>query len=596
MCGIVGYVGNEQARDILLAALKRLEYRGYDSAGIAVVGKTVQVHKSVGNISAMEQGLPELKGTRGIAHTRWATHGAPSTKNAHPFVDCKGNIALAHNGILENYEEIKRELVTKGHTFTSETDTEVLVHLIESHYDGNLEKAVRSALKKIRGSFAIVVVDKDENKIVGARKESPMVIGLGQKANYIASDVPALLKFTNRVIYLDDGELVVIEPNSVKVTNFDGKPIKKEEHRIEWTLEDAEKGGYAHFMLKEIHEQPKAILDTLIGRIPDMNLGLENLSRDISKVALIACGTAYHAAMVGKYLIERLANLPSSAHIASEFRFSPSVDPGTLAIVISQSGETLDSLMALREAKRLGCRTLAVCNVTGSTLTREADFTFMTRAGPEIGVAASKTFSTQLLALLLIATQLGRERGRLDPEEIRHLITEMRQLPRQVQSVLDNSGAIKLTAEWISSAKDVFFIGRNLNYPIALEGALKLKEISYIHAEGYPAGELKHGPIALFTKETPVIACAVRDVTYEKILGNIRESSARGTPVIAIGFEGDSDLQRYADLVLQIPKVHEIFAPVLISVVFQLLAYYVALSKGCPIDMPRNLAKSVTVE
>ena len=596
MCGIVGYVGNEQARDILLAALKRLEYRGYDSAGIAVVGKIVQVHKSVGNISVMEQGLPELKGTRGIAHTRWATHGAPSTKNAHPFVDCTGNIALAHNGIIENYEDIRRELVTKGHTFTSETDTEVLVHLIESLYDGNLEKAVRAALKKVRGSYALVVVDKDENKIVGARKESPMVVGVGQKANYIASDVPALLQYTNRVIYLDDGELVVIEPNSVKVMNFDGKPIKKEEHRIEWTIEAAEKGGYAHFMLKEIHEQPKAILDTLIGRIPDMNLGLENLSRDISKVALIACGTAYHAAMVGKYLIERLANLPSSAHIASEFRFSPSVDPGTLAIVISQSGETLDSLMALREAKRLGCRTLAVCNVTGSTLTREADFTFMTRAGPEIGVAASKTFSTQLVALLLIATQLGRERGRLDPEEIRHLITEMRQLPRQVQSVLDNSGAIKLTAEWISSAKDVFFIGRNLNYPIALEGALKLKEISYIHAEGYPAGELKHGPIALFTKETPVIACAVRDVTYDKILGNIRESSARGTPVIAIGFEGDSDLQRYADLVLQIPKVHEIFAPILISVVFQLLAYYVALSRGCPIDMPRNLAKSVTVE
>jgi glucosamine--fructose-6-phosphate aminotransferase (isomerizing) len=596
MCGIVGYVGNEQARDILIAALKRLEYRGYDSAGIAVVGKTVQLHKSVGNISKLEEGLPELKGTRGIAHTRWATHGAPNTKNAHPFLDCKGNIALAHNGIIENYEEIKRELVAKGHTFTSETDTEVLVHLIESLYDGNLEKAVRAAIKRVRGSYAIVVVCKDENKIVGVRNESPMVVGVGEKANFLASDVPALLKYTNRVIYLDDGELVVLEPGSVRVTKLDGKPVKKEEHRIEWTIEDAEKGGYAHFMLKEIYEQPKALLDTLIGRIPDLNLGLENVSKDITKVALIACGTAYHAAMVGKYMIERLANLPSSAHIASEFRFSPSVDPGTLAIVISQSGETLDSIMAMREAKRLGCRTVAVCNVTGSTLTREADFTFMTRAGPEIGVAASKTFTTQLVAVLLIATYLGRERRVLDPEEVRHLITEMRQLPRQVQSILDNSGAIKLTAEWISSARDVFFIGRNLNYPIALEGALKLKEISYIHAEGYPAGELKHGPIALFTKETPVIACAVRDKTYDKILGNIRESSARGTPVIAVGFEGDSDLQRYADLVLQIPKVHEIFAPILISVVFQLMAYYVALAKGCPIDMPRNLAKSVTVE
>jgi glucosamine--fructose-6-phosphate aminotransferase (isomerizing) len=596
MCGIVGYVGNEQARDILISALKRLEYRGYDSAGIAVVGKTVQLHKAVGNISKLEEALPELKGTRGIAHTRWATHGAPSTKNAHPFLDCKGNIALAHNGIIENYEELKRELIAKGHTFTSETDTETLVHLIESLYDGNLEKAVRAALKKVRGAFAIVVVHKDENKIVGVRTVSPMVVGLGEKANYIASDVPALLKYTNRIIYLDDGEIVVIEPNSVKVTNFDGKTIKKEEHRIEWTIEEAEKGGYAHFMLKEIHEQPKAILDTLIGRIPDLNLGLENIWQDITKVALIACGTAYHAAMVGKYMIERLAKLPSSAHIASEFRFSPSVDPGTLAIIISQSGETLDSIMALREAKRLGCRTVAVCNVTGSTLTREADYTFMTRAGPEIGVAASKTFTTQLVAMLLIATYLGRVRGVLDPEEIRHLITEMRQLPRQVQSVLDNSGAIKLTSEWISNARDVFFIGRNLNYPIALEGALKLKEISYIHAEGYPAGELKHGPIALFTKETPVIACAVRDVAYDKMLGNIRESSARGTPVIAIGFEGDSDLQRYADLVLQIPKVHEIFAPILISVVFQLMAYYVALARGCPIDMPRNLAKSVTVE
>jgi len=596
MCGIVGYVGNEQARDILISALKRLEYRGYDSAGIAVVGKALQVHKSVGNIAKLIENIPELKGTRGIAHTRWATHGAPSTKNAHPFLDCKGNIALAHNGIIENYEELKRELVAKGHNFTSDTDTEVIVHLIESLYDGNLEKAVRAALKRIRGSYAIVVTHKDENKIVGARHESPMVIGLSQKANYLASDVPALLKYTNRVIYLDDGELVVIDPTSVKVTNFDGKPVKKEEHRIEWTLEDAEKGGYAHFMLKEIHEQPKAILDTLIGRIPDLNLGLNNVSKDITKVHLIACGTAYHAAMVGKYMIERLANLPSTAHIASEFRFSPSVDPGTLAIVISQSGETLDSLMAMREAKRLGCRTIAVCNVTGSTLTREADFTFMTRAGPEIGVAASKTFSTQLVALLLIATYLGRERGVLDPEEVRHLITDMRQLPRQVQTVLDNSGAIKLTSEWISNARDVFFIGRNLNYPIALEGALKLKEISYIHAEGYPAGELKHGPIALFTKETPVIACAVKDLTYDKILGNIRESSARGTPVIAVGFEGDMDLQRYADIVLQIPKVHEIFAPILISVVFQLMAYYVALAKGREIDMPRNLAKSVTVE
>jgi len=596
MCGIVGYVGNEQAMEILLSSLKRLEYRGYDSAGIAIVDSELQVHKSVGKIKALERSLPELKGKRGIAHTRWATHGAPSTENAHPFTDNEGAIALVHNGIIENYEEIKKGLLEKGVTFTSETDTEVLVHLISSFYEGDIEAAVRAALAKVRGSYAIVVVQKDENKVIGARKESPLVVGLGRTSNYIASDVPALLKYTNRVIYLDDGEIVVIEPTSVRITDLDGNPIQKEEHKIEWTVEDAEKGGYAHFMLKEIFEQPKAILDTLIGRIPDLDLGLDHVNEEIDKVALIACGTAYHAAMVGKYWLERLANLPSTAHVASEFRFSPSVDPRTLAIVISQSGETLDSLMALREAKRMGCRTIAVCNVAGSTLTREADYTFMTRAGPEIGVAATKTFTTQLVALLLISTYLGRERQVLTPEEVRHMIKGMRQLPRHIQGLLNNSGAMKLTAEWISQAKDVFFIGRNLNYPIAMEGALKLKEISYIHAEGYPAGELKHGPIALFTKETPVIAIAPRDVTYEKILSNIRESSARGTPVIAVGFEGDSELQKFADIVLQIPVVADLFSPVLSSVVMQMVAYYVALARGCEIDMPRNLAKSVTVE
>jgi glucosamine--fructose-6-phosphate aminotransferase (isomerizing) len=382
----------------------------------------------------------------------------------------------------------------------------------------------------------------------------------------------------------------------VKVTDLDGNVITKKEQSIEWTVEDAEKGGYEHFMLKEIYEQPKAVLDTLLGRIPDLNLGIRQAVEDVDKVSLIACGTAYHAAQVGKYLIERLANLPSTAHVASEFRFSPSVDSRTLVIVISQSGETLDTLMAMREAKNLGARTVAVCNVTGSTITREADHTIMTRAGPEIGVAATKTFTTQLVAMMMIATYLGREMGTLSPEEVRHLINSMRQLPRQIQSLLNNSGAIKLTADWISKATDVFFIGRHLNYPIAMEGALKLKEISYLHAEGYPAGELKHGPIALFTKETPVIACAIKDLTYDKILGNIRESSARGTPVIAIGFEGDSELQKYADIVLQVPKVQDIFSPVLLAVVMQLIAYYVALERGCEIDMPRNLAKSVTVE
>jgi glucosamine--fructose-6-phosphate aminotransferase (isomerizing) len=596
MCGIVGYIGDREAQDILLKALKRLEYRGYDSAGIAVAGSDLQLFKTKGHIASLEKILPDIRGTYGIAHTRWATHGPPSEANAHPFLDCKGQIALVHNGIIENFGELKARLQEQGHKFTSETDTEVLVHLIESYYNGDLVKAVIAALKEINGSFAIGIIHKDEDLLIGARKESPLVVGIGRNSNYLASDVPALLEDTNRVVYLNDGEIAVLTRDNVRILDLEGKEMPRKEETITWTLEDAEKGGYEHFMLKEIFEQPKAIRETLLGRIPDLDLGLSGLHHGIRKIMLVACGTAFHAAMVGKYILERLTKIPCTTEVASEFRFSPTVDPSTLVILVTQSGETADTLAALREARRRGCRTITITNVVGSTATREADRAFMTRAGPEIGVAATKTYTTQLTALFLYGIYLGRELGTLKPEEIRHLIRGLRELPRAVEQVLQRSGAVKLTAEWISKAKDIFFVGRGINYPTAMEGALKLKEISYIHAEGYAAGELKHGPIALFSPETPVVALAPQDHTYEKLIGNIRESSARGTPVIAVGFEGDKELQKYADIVLQVPSIPDLFAPVVNAVVLQLLAYYVALNRGCEIDKPRNLAKSVTVE
>jgi len=601
MCGIVGYVGGKNAQPILLDSIKRLEYRGYDSSGIAVAGKSgLHVHKRVGEIKNLEAALPTLEGTSGIAHTRWATHGPPTENNAHPFVDNGGRIALIHNGILENYEAIKERLMAKGVKFSSETDSEVLVHLIAEHMRterGDLVIATRKALTEIGGSYAIAIVPKEGGRIVAARKDSPLVVGLGTGENFVASDVPALLKFTNRVIYLDDGEMVVLDKGSVTVMDMEGNVKEKEVSTVEWTLEDAEKSGYKHFMLKEIFEQPKAVRDTLRGRIPELDLGMEKVFDDtIDKVSIVACGTSYHAGLVGKYMFERLAGIPTTVNQASEFRFAPSVDQNTLVVAITQSGESLDTLMAIREAKNRGCRTAAICNVVGSAIMREVDYTFLTRAGPEIGVAATKTFSTQLVALVLMGTYMGRVRGNMAPEDVRNMVKTLRNLPRDIQMLLSTAGAIKLTAEWIAPATSAFFIGRNLNYPSALEGALKLKEISYIHAEGFAAGELKHGPIALFTKETPVVAIAIKDVTYQKMVGNIKEVSARGAPVIAIGFEGDTDLGRYADIVLSIPPIMDILSPVLTVVLMQLIAYYVADVRGCSIDKPRNLAKCVTVE
>jgi len=596
MCGIVGYVGRRKALPILIDCLKRLEYRGYDSAGIAIVGNGIQICKDKGEIRQLEKILPDLEGVLGIAHTRWATHGQPTKENAHPFLDCSGKMALVHNGIIENFVSLEEELKREGHIFTSQTDTESVVHLVEKNYDGDLEEAVRKALPHIQGTYAFAFLHAEEpNKIVVARKESPLILGVGAEENFVASDVPALLKETNKVIYIMDGEIASLTPKNIKIMDFQGKEIKRDIQTITWSIEDAEKGGFEHFMEKEIFEEPEAIRNTLLGRLTqfDINSFLEDRYLGIK---IIACGTSYHAGLTGKYIIEDLAKIPTTAEMASEYRYSsPSYDK-PLVVLISQSGETADTLGAAREARKRGCTTLAITNYVGSSLTREAHHVIYTRAGLEIGVAATKTFIAQLTALYLIAIQLGIAKGTLEQDEANHLKEDLRTMPRVVQKVLNEAPKIEEVASRYCRAKDMFFIGRNINYPIALEGALKLKEISYVHAEGYSAGELKHGPLALITPETPIVAIAVKDRTYEKMLGNIGEVSARGSPVIAVGFEGDKDLQKYVDDVIYVPQVGSIFSPIPVTVALQLFAYYVARERGSPIDKPRHLAKSVTVE
>jgi glucosamine--fructose-6-phosphate aminotransferase (isomerizing) len=596
MCGIVGYVGDNEAAPILLRALKRLEYRGYDSAGIAIIGEGLSYYKDKGMIDNFTQNLPKIPGKLGVGHTRWATHGKPSKKNAHPFVDCSGKIAVIHNGIIENYMELRKILTDEDHKFTSETDTEVLVHLIETHYKGNLEDAVRETLKQVHGSFAIVVVHEDEqDTIVAARCESPLVVGIGSGENFIASDVAALLDHTNNITYVMDNEMVVLKKDSVKISKISGEPVSRESETVNWTVEDAEKGGYEHYMLKEIFEQPTAIHNSLLGRIPDMTLN-GFLYGDFNSIKIIACGTSYHAGLIGKYIFESFSKVPVVVEMGSEYRYSVPTQEDTLAVLITQSGETADTLAAAREAKKRGCMTIAITNVVGSSITREVDYTFYTRAGPEIGVAATKTFITQVLALYILGITLGLVKRTLEYDKIRELTSTLRKLPRYIQSVLDNAEHIKSCALTMMDSQDVFYIGRNINYPTALEGALKFKEISYIHAEGYPAGELKHGPLALLTTKTPVVAIAPKDHTYDKMLGNISEVSARGSPVIAIGFQNDTELEKVADNVIYIPEVPPLFSPIPVTVVVQLLAYYVAREKKCEIDKPRNLAKSVTVE
>jgi len=589
MCGIVGYAGYRQAYSILLDSLKRLEYRGYDSAGVAIAGSGITVRKDKGYISHLEETTEPIVGTLGIAHTRWATHGPPSKENAHPHVDCSGDIALIHNGIIENYQELRERLKGQGHVFRSETDTEVAVHLIESHYDGSLEDAVRKTLRDVQGSYAFAVIhSKEPDKVVAARNESPLVV-------FLASDIPALLKHTNRVLYVMDKEMVVLTRDGVTITDYEGKAIQREPQRITWTLEDAEKGGFEHFMLKEIFEEPKALHDTLLGRLAEPEL--DSFFRDgYTGIKLVACGTSYHAALVGKYILEEVARIPTTAELASEYRYSKAPSDRPLVILLSQSGETADTLGACREANRRGCKTFAITNIIGSSLSREAQRTMLTRAGIEIGVAATKTFVSQLAALYLLAIRIGLERASLGVEEANRLKEELRRLPRAVQAVLNQGPYIEGLAQEYSKARDVFFIGRHVGYPIAMEGALKLKEISYIHAEAYAAGEMKHGPLALVGAETPVVAIVTKDHTYEKMLSNVREVDARGAPVLAIGTEGDKDLGKVVDNVIYVPEVPPLFAPVPVVVALQLFAYHVARIRGCAIDKPRNLAKSVTVE
>lgn len=590
MCGIVGYIGNKQAQPVLLNCLARLEYRGYDSCGIAVRANAIEMYKDAGRVKELARAVPKLGGVVGIGHTRWATHGEPSQINAHPHLDCSGNIAVVHNGIINNSQKLKQQLIDQGHNFISQTDTEVIPHLIEKYYNGNLEEAVETALRDIEGSYAIVVLAAGESKLVAARKDSPLIIGIGDRENFVASDVPAILDYTNRALYLEDGDIAIVSKKGIRVRR-NGTGVKREEYRISWSVEDAQKAGYEHFMLKEIHEQPKVIRDTL-GDYTQRAEPAKLLDAGIESILVLACGTSYHAALVGRYIIEELLSIPVRVELASEFNYWAPTLANTGAIAITQSGETADTLKAMKKLKDMGCPVLAITNVVGSSASRIADEIIYIRAGPEISVAATKSFTAQLMVLYWLAMS----HSKVDARRLAGLMMGIRQLPKKVQQVLDNEGEIMECAKYLAGYENAFFIGRGINFPVALEGALKLKEISYIHAEAYPAGELKHGSFALLSEDVPVIAIVAHDNTYEAMLTNIKEVKARRSPVIALAEEGDEDIDQLADLVITVPKVDAIFLPVVNTVALQLLAYYTAKHRGCPIDTPRNLAKSVTVE
>jgi glucosamine--fructose-6-phosphate aminotransferase (isomerizing) len=608
MCGIVGYVGPRKAVPVLMEGLKRLEYRGYDSAGIAViVGGQLIVRKAAGKIATLESQLgKDLEGaTTGMAHTRWATHGAPTSKNAHPHGDCAGNIAVAHNGIIENHNSLRQMLLSKGHRFVSDTDTEVLAHLIEQFYQGSLEQAVAAALREVEGAYGIVVLSaKEPNTMVAARSGSPLLIGVGNGENFVASDPSAVLAYTRSVVYLDEGNLAVVTPSGYQVKDRHAVPLSKAVSQIDWDLATIERGGFAHFMLKEICEQPESIRNTLRGRLLEeegtsrlhgLNLTDDDLLK-VNRVVLTACGTSWHAALVGEYMLEELARLPAEVEYASEFRYrNPLVDEHTLVIVISQSGETADTLAALREAKRRGARTLGIVNVVGSSIAREVDGGIFLHAGPEIGVASTKAFTSQIAALALFTLHLGRLRS-LSILQGREIVRALRKLPEQLEAVLAKRPLIEELAERYTRASNVLYLGRGYNFPVALEGALKLKEISYIHAEGYPAAEMKHGPIALIDELMPVVFVAPRDAVHAKIVSNIEEVRARGGRVIAVVTEGDAEITALVDHAIPIPETLDMLTPILTSVPLQLLAYHVAVRRGCNVDQPRNLAKSVTVE
>jgi glucosamine--fructose-6-phosphate aminotransferase (isomerizing) len=608
MCGIVGYVGPRVATSLLIEGLKRLEYRGYDSAGVAIMnGKGVETRKAAGKISQLELVVDDdpVHGTCGIAHTRWATHGAPTDYNAHPHVSCDETIAVVHNGIIENASALRQALQDAGHTFRSETDTEVLAHLIEEFFDGNLEEAVIAALQKVEGTYGIAVISgADRDKIVAARKGSPLLVGLGENEYYVASDVSAILAHTRQVIYLDDGDLAVLERGGYRVLDLNAATLHKPVSRIDWDLDMIERGGFAHFMLKEIFEQPQTIENTMRGRLLDeegtARLGGLNLTNEellhFDNIVITACGTSWHSALIAEHMIEELARIPVEVEYASEFRYrNPIVTDRTLCIVISQSGETADTLAAMREAKRRGARTLGIVNVVGSTIARESDGGIYIHAGPEIGVASTKAFTSQVIALALFTLKLARLRN-LSVVRGREIVDAMRALPAQIQQILDRSPEIEALAAEYRQSTNFLYLGRGFNFPSALEGALKLKEISYIHAEGYPAAEMKHGPIALIDENMPVVFIAPHDSVFEKIVSNIQEVKARKGCVIGVTSREEPALRGLLDHEFRVPETIDMFTPVLASVPLQLLAYYIAVGRGADVDQPRNLAKSVTVE
>lgn len=612
MCGIVGYIGSRDASDILVTGLRRLEYRGYDSAGVAVINGRVEVRKKEGKVNELAtllEGNP-VRGTVGVGHTRWATHGAPSDVNAHPHSAEDDSFALVHNGIIENYASLRDALAEKGYTFKSDTDTEVLVHLIndvQREAGLDLPEAVRQALTQVSGAYGIVVVSRDDpDMLIAARNGSPLILGVGEGEHYVASDASPLVEHTRQVVYLNDGEMAVVRRNDYEVMKIDGAPVSKEIHELEWSLDEIEKGGYEHFMLKEIMEQPEALLDAMRGRVRlDENLvklgGLVDVMdqlRRAKRIVICACGTSWHAGLVGEYLIEKFARLPVEVEYASEFRYrEPVLTPGDdVVLVISQSGETADTLAAVREARSRGVLAIGICNVVGSTIARETDAGVYLHVGPEIGVASTKAFSAQVTVLSMLSLLLAVERGKIKEDALHRHLEALLSIPAQIQAVLDQEEKIQRIARDYRFAQNFLYLGRGVNFPVALEGALKLKEISYIHAEGYPAAEMKHGPIALIDPFMPVVFIATRDASYEKIVSNIEEVAARDGQVIVITDDGNRGLDRLAEHVIEVPKTLDAFEPLLTVVPLQLLSYHVAVLRGCDVDQPRNLAKSVTVE
>ena len=610
MCGIVGYIGFNQASDFLLDGMAKLEYRGYDSAGIAIIGaeNVIKIQKKVGrlaNLEAIVKADPN-EGTVGIGHTRWATHGRPSDMNAHPHASEDGKFAVVHNGIIENYMPLKEELIEKGYHFKSETDTEVVAHLLEDMYDGDFVSTVRRMLARVDGAYALEIICADEpDKIICTKKENPLVIGLGKGENFVASDIPAIINYTRDTYILSDGELAIVTRDTVSVFDREGNAIDKEVFHVSWNAEAAEKGGYEHFMLKEIHDQPKAVRDTFGTHISEdgktvifdeLNWTADDVAA-FNKILIVACGTAYHAGLVTKQYIENLARIPVSVEIASEYRYSnPLTDDKTLCIVISQSGETSDTLAALKEAKRHGAKSLAITNVVGSSISREADNTVYTWAGPEISVASTKAYTTQLVAVLLFAVYLGQLNGKMDPALGGEILCGVKSLPTLIHEIFEVDEDMKAFAKHYGFKSDAFFLGRAIDYAVAMEGALKLKEISYIHAEAYAGGELKHGTLALIEEGVPVIALATQEDVYDKMISNIREVKAREAVVIGIGMKGDEELSKHVDHTIYVPRANKFIAPILAVVPLQLLAYYAAITRGADVDKPRNLAKSVTVE